>query len=287
MKSVYLLELRSIFTSVRGYLFLGLTLFLDGLFISFFNLYNGYMNLEYVLEYCSIIYMVCIPLLTVCAFAPDIKSGFDKMLCCIIGSRTSILAGKTLAILTVAAAPTVFLALLPPIFSMYGNTNFISAYAGIFGHLLVSAAFAVLGIFISSVTKGKLICSAVTYATFICAYLIRRFASLIPSDSFAAFAVLSVIVLLIAIAVYFVSGSEFFTVGFVAACEAALLALRFITPKTFSTLPETVLNALSILGAYDGFIMGLYKLSSIIAILTFIAAMLIFTRVSLERTRYN
>jgi ABC-2 type transport system permease protein len=287
MKSVYLLELRSIFTSVRGYLFLGLTLFLDGLFISFLNLYTGYINLEYSLEYCSAVFMLCLPLLTVCAFAPDAKSGFDKMLGCIVGSKTSLLFGKTLAILTVSAVPAVFLALLPPVFAMFGKPNILAAYAGIFGYLLVSVAFAALGIFISSVTKGKLVCSVITYAVFGCMYLMRTLAPMIPSDAFAAFAVLSVIVLLLAIAVYFVSGSEFFTVGFVAVCELLLLVLRFALPNAFITLPETVLSALSLLGAYDGFVMGLYKLSSVFTLLTFIAAMLVFTRVSLERKRYD
>lgn len=231
--------------------------------------------------------MLCLPLLTVCAFAPDAKSGFDKMLGCIVGSKTSLLIGKTLAILTVSAVPTVFLALLPPVFAMFGKPNILAAYAGIFGYLLVSVAFTMLGIFISSVTKGKLVCSVITYAVFVCMYLMRTLAPMIPSDAFAAFAVLSVIVLLLAIAVYFVSGSEFFTVGFVAVCELLLLALRFALPTVFRTLPETVLSALSLLGAYDGFIMGLYKLSSVFTLLTFIAAMLVFTRVSLERKRYD
>ena len=287
MKSVYLLELRSIFTSVRGYLFLGLSLFLDGLYISFFNFYNGYMNLEYTYEFCSQVFMICLPLLTVCTFAPDNRSGFDKMLYSIVGNRSRILFGKTLAVLTVSMIPVVFLALLPPVFSFFGDTDFLSAYAGLFGHALVTAAFALLGIFISSVTKGKLICSGVTYLTLICMYLARTFSPLLPIDSFVSFAGLSVIVLLLAIAVYFVSGSEFFTVGFVAGCEILLLVIRFAIPAKFGALFETVLNYLSLLGAYDNFILGLYKLSAIIMLLSFSAAMLVFTRVSLERKRYN
>lgn len=287
MKSVYLLELRSIFTSIRGYLFLGLTLFLDGLYISFFNLYNGYINLEYTYEFCSMIFMICLPLLTVFTFAPDNKSGFDKMLLSIVGNRNHILFGKTLAVLTVSAVPVVFLALLPPVFSFFGNTDFLSAYAGLFGHVLVTVALALLGIFISSVTKGKLICTGITYLTLVCMYLMRSFAPMLPIDSFVSFAGLSVIVLLLAIAVYFVSGSEFFTVGFVAACEIALLVIRFALPAKFSSLLETVLTYLSLLGSYDGFIKGLYKLSAIFMLLSFSAVMLVFTRISLERKRYN
>ena len=213
MKSVYLLELRSIFTSIRGYLFLGLSLFFDGLYISYFNLYNGYMNLEYTYEFCAMVYMICLPLLTVCTFAPDNKSGFDKMLYSIIGNRSRILFGKTLAVLTVSAIPVIFLALLPPVFSVFGNTDFLSAYAGLFGHVLVTVALALLGIFISSVTKGKLLCTGITYLTVICMYLMGAFSYLLPIDSFVSFAGLSVIVLLLAVAVYFVSGSEFFTVS--------------------------------------------------------------------------
>ena len=287
MKSVYLLELRSIFTSIRGYLFLGLSLFLDGLYISFFNLYNGYMNLEYTYEFCSMVFMICLPLLTVCTFAPDSKSGFDKMLLSIVGNRDHILLGKILAVLTVSAIPVVFLALLPPVFSFFGDPSYLAAYAGLFGHILVTIAIALLGIFISSITKGKGICTAVTYVTVVAMYLMRTFSTLIPIDSFISFAGLSVIVMLLAIAVYFVSGSEFFTVGFVAVCEILLLLIRFTVPAKFSSLFETVLNYLSLLGTYDGLVQGLYKLSSIFMLISFSAVMLFFTRVSLERKRYN
>ncbi len=286
MKSVYNLELKSIFTSFRGWLFLGLTIFLQGVFIAFYNLYGNQSGVEHSLELCSVIYMLCVPLLTVCTFAPDRKSGFDKMLFSMVKDTKAILLGKTLAILTVSAATLIIPIFMPVILSLFGKVNFLSAYIGILGYALVTVATALVGIFISTVTKGKLICSAVTYGTFVAMYLARAFSSVIPIDSFVSFAGLSVIVLGAAVAVYFVSGSEFFTFGFIACCEAVLLVLRFAFSSVFPSLFEAILNVLSVLGAYDGFIMGLFKIPSAVAILTVIAALSAFSWISLEKRKY-
>ena len=286
MKSVYKLELRSIFTSFRGWLFLGLTLLLDGVFITFYNLYSNNAGIEYSLELCSLIYMLCVPLLTVCTFAPDRKSGFDKMLFSMVRDTKSILLGKILAVLTVSSVTIILPLFMPIVLSLFGKVNFLSAYIGIFGYALITIATAIVGIFISTVTKGTFKCSAVTYITFIAMYLARVFSSAIPIDSFVSFAGLTVIVIGAAIAVYFVSGSEFFTFGFIACCEAVLLTLRFTIPDVFSSLFENILNVLSVLGAYDGLIMGLFKLSSVVAVLTVIAAMSAFSWISLEKRNY-
>jgi len=286
MKSVYKLELKSMFTSFRGWLFLGLTLFLQGVFITFYNLYSNQAGIEYSLELCSVIYMLCVPLLTVCTFASDRKSGFDKMLFSIVKDTKAILLGKTLALLTVSSSTLILPIIMPVILSLFGKVNFLSAYIGILGYALVTIATALVGIFVSTVTKGKLICSAVTYGTFIVMYLARVFSSAIPINSFVSFTGLTVIVLVAAVAVYFVSGSEFFTFGFIACCEAVLIVLRFTAVAVFSSLFENILNVLSVLGAYDGFIMGLFKLSSVVAVLTVIAAMAAFSWVSLEKRKY-
>lgn len=268
MKSVYLLELKSILTSVRGFLFLGITLLLDGVFITFFNFYSGYLNVEYTLEFCAMFIMMTLPLLTVCTFASDRKSGYDVMLFARVKSRWNVLAGKSFAVLTVAMIPCAVIAVIPLIANAFGDLYFKATYIGIFGYFLVTCALCSVGILVSVLTKGKLIGSVVTYGVFVLMYVLRQFGQFITTDVTTVFIFGTVIIALIAIAIYLKSHSEMFCLIFVLVSEAALLVIRFALSDMFIRLFDQLITTVSVLGTFDGFTAGLLKLSSCIGIIS-------------------
>ena len=75
MIAVYKRELKSYFTGMMGYVFIGFVLLFVGIYTMALNLNYGYPGFEYVIQSCSFMFLIAVPVLTLASMLLLRKQG--------------------------------------------------------------------------------------------------------------------------------------------------------------------------------------------------------------------
>ena len=165
MWEVCLKEIRGFFSSLIGYLVIGVFVLILGLMIWVFPDFSilDYNTASLDQFFCTVplIFMFLIPAITMRSIAEEMQNGTLELLITKPISEVEIVIGKFLACLLL-----VWIALLPSLiyyYSVYqlaspvGNLDNGAIYGSYLGLLLLSASFVAIGIFSSSLTKNQII----------------------------------------------------------------------------------------------------------------------------------
>lgn len=98
MLAIFKKELRSYFTSMIGYLFIGFFLAIVGVYFMAYNLQGGYANFEYVLNSMVFVFVILVPILTMRLLAEEKKQKTDQLLFTSPLSVSKIVVGKYLVV---------------------------------------------------------------------------------------------------------------------------------------------------------------------------------------------
>lgn len=166
MKALYLKELRSFLSSIIGYIFIGIFLVLNSLFLWVFSyetniLEGGTADLRSFFGISPIIFLILIPAITMRSFSEERRTGTIELLFTKPISDFTIIFTKYLAGVTL-----VFISILPTLIYYYSVHNLgepvgiiddgatITSYLGL---MLVGASLVSVGIFASSVTDSQIV----------------------------------------------------------------------------------------------------------------------------------
>lgn len=177
MYALYKKELAAFFSSLIGYLAIGVFLVLTGLllwvFPGGFNILDyGYATLEGLFHAAPMLYLFLIPAITMRLLAEEKKNGTLELLLTKPLTEWGIVWAKFLAGLTLVAV-----SLLPTLVyyvSVYalgdpaGNIDSGSVAGSYIGLLALSAAFVAMGLFASSATDSQIV--AFILAALLCAF---------------------------------------------------------------------------------------------------------------------
>ena len=182
MFTLYKKELRGFFSSLIGYLTIGVFLVLTGLmlwvFKSDFNILDyGYASLDGLFLIGPFLYLFLIPAITMRSMAEERRTGTIEMLMTRPLSDWTIVCAKVLAAWTLVAV-----SLLPTLTAYFsvvalgdpvGNIDSGSVAGSYIGLLLLGGAFVAIGVFCSSLTNNQIVAfilsallCAVTYLGF-------------------------------------------------------------------------------------------------------------------------
>lgn len=178
MKALYLKEIRSFLSSIIGYVFIGIFLVLNSLFLWVFtyetNILNGGIaDLRVFFGISPIILIILIPAITMRSFSEEKRTGTIELLFTKPISDFTIILAKYLAGVTL-----VLISILPTIiyyFTIYslgdpfGNVDGGATFTSYIGLLLVGACLVAVGIFASSITTSQIV--AFTISVFFCWFL--------------------------------------------------------------------------------------------------------------------
>ncbi|MBK6930649.1 MAG: gliding motility-associated ABC transporter permease subunit GldF [Saprospirales bacterium] len=181
MSAIYFKEINAFFSSLIGYIVIGLFLVLMGLVMWVFPDYSvldgGYATLDTLFSMAPLIFLFLIPAVTMRTFAEETQSGTIELLVTRPVSDWQIVGGKFLACLTLVA-----FALLPTALyyiTVYylgapaGNLDsggILGSYTGLF---FLAAAFVAIGVFASSLTTNQIV--AFLLAAFLCFFVFMAF----------------------------------------------------------------------------------------------------------------
>lgn len=190
MIQIYLKELRSFFSSLIGYLVIGIFLLFIGLFMWVFNdtsvLVYRYATMQTVFTIAPLLFMLIIPALTMRTFAEEKQKGTIEFLLTKPLTDFQILLGKYLASLSL-----VLICLLPTIiyyYSIYqlgypkGNIDGGAVFGSYLGLVFLSMVFTAIGIFSSSISTNQI--SSFILAAFMCFVFYLAFSYLSSLDIF-------------------------------------------------------------------------------------------------------
>lgn len=264
MLAIYKRELRSYFTSMVGYVYIAFFLVIVGIWFFYENLYRGSANFEYVLSDIAFIAVLLTPILTMRLMAEEKKQKTDQLLLTAPISAGSIVVGKLLAVITVFCSGMLITCMYPLILTKFGTVPLASAYAGIFGFIMLISAYLSIGIYISSLTESQVVAAVVSFIVFLFTILMDGLAKALPSGNQTAYLVFSVIIIIICFVLYRMMHNITLAVGAGLILEAALTAIYILKPTLFDGSVVAVFGWFSVLRRYDQFSYGIFDITGII-----------------------
>ena len=286
MFAIYKKELKNYFINMTGYIFISFMLIITGIFTTIINLMSTYPSFETVLSNITIVFLLIVPILTMRSVAEERHSKTDQLLYSLPVSVTQIVIAKFLAMVTVFLIPIAVMCCYPLILSIFGVVHFGTAYASLFGFMLLGATLIAVGMFMSSLTESQVIAAVTTFAAVFSMYMMSAIASLIPSGVMPSLIAFFVVVVIFSLAVYGLTKNAT-VAGITAAVGAFLLAaIYFIDSSVYDGMFVKVLNWLSVFDRFSAFSNGLLDLTCIVYYLSLIILFVFCTVQSVEKRRW-
>lgn len=188
MYAIFIKEINAFFSSLIGYIVIGIFLVLMGLVLWVFPDYSvidgNYATLDTLFSMAPLVFLFLIPAVTMRTFAEENQTGTIELLVTRPIADWQIVGGKFLACFTLVA-----FALLPTILyyiTVYvlgappGNLDSGGTMGSYIGLLFLASAFVAIGIFASSLSNNQIV--AFLLAAFLCffVYLAFDFLSRLP-----------------------------------------------------------------------------------------------------------
>lgn len=280
-------ELRLHFHSVTAYVFGAFLLAFTGIGALLYNINQAVSSFELVLNFCSMIFVVIVPILTMRVIAEERRQRTDQLLYSLPITTFEVIMGKYLALLIVYLIPLLIISLYPLIFSHYGDVYLPTAYGSIFAFFLMGAALIAVGFFISSLTESQGLAAGIGIAVILLNYYSVRLASYISDSALGSFIVLIVCALLLVLLIRHVTGNENIAYIFGIACIAVLGVLYFLKQDLFVGLLPAIMEKLSLFDRFTVFVRGVFDMNGVVFYLSVVVFFLFLSVQSLEKRRYN
>jgi len=190
MRSIYIKEINSFFSSIVGYVAILIFLIACGLFLWIIPDTNildyGYATLDRFFEMAPWFLMLLIPAVTMRSFADEFRGGTIEWLSTKPLTELDIVAGKYLAALSLvvfALLPTlVYVVTIASLSAVPDNLDTGGIAGSYIGLIFLAAAFTAIGVFCSSLTSNQVVSFLVSL--FACYLLYSGFEALSRIPSF-------------------------------------------------------------------------------------------------------
>ena len=165
MKEIFFKEIRGFFSSLIGYLVIGLFIIILGLMMWVFPdsslLEYNFASLDQLFYLAPIIFLFLIPAITMRSLSEEMSQGTIEILITKPFTETDIVLGKFFACVTlviIALVPTlIYYISIYRLGSPVGNIDTGSVLGSYIGLLFLAGAFVSIGLFSSSLTKNQIV----------------------------------------------------------------------------------------------------------------------------------
>ncbi len=288
MSAIFKREFKSYLINMSGALFISVLLLFTGIFVTAINLLGQYAAFEYALENVIIVFLLIVPILSMKSIAEDKRSRTDTLLYSLPIRLSSIVMGKYLAMLAIFLIPTAIMALYPLILDQFGQgaVNFATAYASLFGFVLLGAALISLCMFMSSLTESQVIAAVIGFASVLLLYFIHAIADMIPSTPAVSLACFLLLAILAAFILYHLTKNVTVSAIIGGVLAVLVLLLYILSPSIFEGAIPSLLSSFALFQRYFDFTYGIFNLKDVLFYLSFTAFFLFLTGKSLDKKRW-
>lgn len=288
MIAVYRRELRRYFSNMVGFAFVGILLLVTGILTYLCCFYARSANFSGVVYYSSLSFALLIPIMTMSSVAEERHQKTDQLLYALPLRSSGVVMGKYLAMVTVLAIPTAVTCIYPLILSGFGTLNFAVIYTTILNFFLMGCALIAVCMFLSSLTESTLIAALLGIGAMAMVYLTSLLVALIPNTATASYLCFSVVIVLFALLLWYMTRNV--TVPCIAAIvfEAALTLLFLLSPASLSAVFPRVIRSLSLFDRLGTAAFGsLLDLTTPFYYLSIAFLFCFFTVQSMEKRRWS
>ncbi|MCB9745249.1 MAG: ABC transporter permease subunit [Alphaproteobacteria bacterium] len=181
--TVFKKELKVYFVSPLAYVFLGVFLFLAGLFFYLGIALTGEASLRVMLGNMAISLLFVLPMLTMRHFAEERRAGTFELLLTAPLSLPSLILGKWLASMALCLVMLAGTLLFPAILAYYGDPDWGVIATSYVGLVCVCGAFCAAGLFSSSLTDDQVAAGMGGIVLLMPFWLIGNAGSLVGEDA--------------------------------------------------------------------------------------------------------
>ncbi len=183
-------ELRQFFSNLTGLITIAVFLLLNGLILFVFpdNILDyGYATLDRFFQLAPFILLFLIPAITMRSFSDEFRAGTFEILQTKPLTRSQIIGGKyfaSLLVVIIAIIPTIIYAISVQKLSAVGGIDTGATIGSYLGLILLSAVFAAISIFSSSLTPNAVV--AFVLGAFLCFLIYNGFEAISRIPAFEA-----------------------------------------------------------------------------------------------------
>ena len=196
-------------------------------------------------------------------------------------SRTGLVVGKYLAMLTLFLIPTAALAVFPPLLDNFGTVSYGSAYTSLFGYVLLGAALLSMCGFAASLRRNQVVSVIVNVLLCLLLYFAPVLATLFAGIPLIGFVVCALTC--IGLGVWLGTRRKSLIPGaLTAGIPVVLLTLLYILlPAFFGSFLPDVISHLSLFDRLGGFRAGHFDIPATVCYLS-VAVLFLFLTVQLR-----
>lgn len=288
MIAVYRRELRRYFSNMVGFAFVGILLLVIGILTYLCCFYANLSNFQGVLYYSSLSFALLIPIMTMNSMAEERHQKTDQLLYALPLRSSGVVMGKYFAMVTVLAIPTLVTAIYPLILSAFGSLQLAVIYVTLLNFFLMGCALIAICMFLSSLTESTLIAALLSIGAMAVVYLTSLLVALVPNTAVASYLCFTVVILLLALMLWYMTRN--ITVPGIAliAAEAALTLLFLLSPASLAAAFPRMIRALSLFDRLSTAAYGsLLDLTTPFYYLSIAFLFCFFTVQSMEKRRWS
>jgi len=280
-------ELKTYFTSLTAYVFGAFLLVFTGIGAMMYNINSAVSNFEYVLSFCSIVFVIIVPVLTMRVIAEERKQKTDQLLYSLPISTSQVVFGKFLALIIVYLIPVCIISFYPLIFAEYGEVYLLTAYGSIFAFFIMGIALISVGLFISSLTDNQGFAAGIGIAVILLNYFSVTLSEYVSSTTRSSMIAIIVLSVAIAFVIGHVTQNDYLGYGVGGVLVLATFILYVKDSSKLEGLLPALMTRLSLFKQFSLFINGVFDLKAIVYFVSVIVFFLFLTVQSLEKRRYN
>lgn len=287
MTAIYKREFKSYFNNILGYIFCAFILLFVGIYTMAINLNGASANFEYSIGNMAFIFLIAVPILTMRSIAEERKQKTDQLLYSLPISMTQVVLGKYLAMLTVLLIPTLISAVYSLILSAYGKINFFASYGTLLAFFMLGGSLLAMGLFISALTDNQVVAVIGTFIVVLINYYIVTLADFVSYSATATFIAFTVIILLAALCVYFLTKNSVVAVAAAAVGEVILSIYKLANPDSLYGLFPKIMNKISVFERFYNFPNGIFDITALVYFAVITAVFLFLTVQAMEKRRWS
>jgi ABC-2 type transport system permease protein len=248
---------------------------------------SGYAQFEYVLGNLSTIFLIVVPILTMRVMSEEKRQKTDMLLYSLPTSMTRVVLGKFLAAATVLLLTLTVMCAYPPLLSIHGNVNMVTAYGGIFAFFLLGSSLISMGMLISSLTESQAVSAGLCFSFMLLNYYLDDLGRYLPDSAAASFIAFTAVILVIGLVMWHMSKHLTASLVFALAMMTGLLLFYKLKQDAFAGLFASVVTSLCVFSRFEPFMHDIFDLKSIVYYLSVISIFLFLTIQSMEKRRWS
>jgi len=276
-------ELKLYFASMSGYVFIAFFVFITGLYFVLINIFQGYLDYQYVISDTAIVFLIIIPLLTMRLFSEEAKNKTDQLIFTAPVSMTRIVLEKYFAALILFLIAMLISMIFPAVLSLYGKLPIAQITGTYVGYFLLGACFISVGIFISALSENQIAVAISTFGIIFLFYILDSLAYGLPTGKNSSAVFIFLIFILLAKFIYDQTRIFFVAVFLFVLLSVFLICAYIFNFSILDSAMYKILSWFSLMSRFNNFSGGILNFADIIYYISFV---ILFLCLTISRRKY-